>query len=190
FYGFDEAFIDSFSPKVINSVTNFHGKFGLLSGTSIEADWAFSTYKEQYPYPRIIQSENLEILTPSSFTAYNVGVKKSIKNKVELEGVFKQVGAGFRAVGSPFLSVNFREYEMKYQHVLFKGRIKAEANYEELRDNISGFNINTNRMKGYGLKLSTSFAKLPNIIFSHAPYQQGNNHPDSLYRTNNQFSIT
>src|SRR5690606_19140070 len=55
FYGFDEAFIDSFSPKVINSVTNFHGKFGLLSGTSIEADWAFSTYKEQYPYPRIIQ---------------------------------------------------------------------------------------------------------------------------------------
>jgi hypothetical protein len=59
-----------------------------------------------------------------------------------------------------------------------------------MRDNLVELNAATNRLKGYGLKLSTAFEKYPNITASYSPYQQGNNHPDSAYRTNNQFSIT
>ena len=45
-------------------------------------------------------------------------------------------------------------------------------------------------MSGYGITARSNFKKPVNFQFQHTPYQQGNNNPDSLFRTDNQLAVT
>ena len=189
FSAFDLNAIDSFAPNVNNSVLSIGGKLSLLKGMTVEGEWAQSQYKEQYHYKVITTNTSNNISANGTMSYQLKAVQQSGKNtKFEIQT--RQVGAAFRTIGNPFLRRNFRELETKVEQLFFKQKIKFSASYKEMRDNLNELNVTTNRIKGYGLKINTSFDKYPNLMLSYSPYIQGNNHPDSLYRTNNQFSIT
>lgn len=190
-YAYDRTLTDSFAPLIRNGVLNVNGKFTLLKNTTIEGDWAQSRFKEEYVKSREVNfNQTKPILNVNANMAYQLKATQTFGELVKFESQLRQTGAAFRSVGNPFLRRNFREVELKYEQKFFKKQIVVSSNYKEMRDNLVEINSSTNRLKGYGLKLSTHFKKLPNVVLSHSPYQQGNNHPDSLYRTNNQFSIT
>lgn len=180
---------DSFVPNVNNSIISVSSKLKLLKGITVEGEWAQSQYKEQYYY-RNTTSNTSNNLTVNATMAYQLKATHQAGKNTKLEVSARQVGAAFRTIGNPFLRRNFREFDSKLEQLFFKQKVKLAASYKEMRDNLIEINSSTNRMKGYGLKLNTSFEKYPNISLGYSPYQQGNNHPDSLYRTNNQFSIT
>lgn len=181
--------VDSFLPNVNNSVISVSSKAKLIKGTIIEGEWAQSRYREEYRY-RNSASNASNKLGVNATMAYQLKATHQAGKNTKLEVNLRQVGAAFRTIGNPFLRRNFREVDAKLEQMLFKQKVKLAATYKEMRDNLIEINTATNRMKGYGLKLNTSFEKYPNISLGYSPYQQGNNHPDSLYRTNNQFSIT
>ncbi len=189
FTAFDLNTIDSLSPNVNNSVLSIGGKFSLLKGMIVEGEWAQSQYKEQYHY-KVISTNTSNNISANGTMSYQIKAVQQAGKNTRFEIQTRQVGAAFRTIGNPFLRRNFRELESKVEQLFFKQKIKFLASYKEMRDNLNELNVTTNRIKGYGLKLNTSFDKYPNLMLSYSPYIQGNNHPDSLYRTNNQFSIT
>jgi len=191
-YAFDKDIVNSQQPLVKNGVFNISGRFTFLKNLTVEANAAQSFYRESF-----LNTENLSInpvnqkqMGAEMNRAFNVKGTQKLGENAKLEASIKQTGAGFRTVGNPFLRRNFREAEFKYEQQFFKKKLKASGFYKEMRDNLYEINLATNRLKGYGLKVSTAFEKLPNLTLSYSPYQQGNNHPDSLYRSNTQFSIT
>jgi hypothetical protein len=190
-YAYDPKATDKATPMIRNGVANLSGRVTMLKSTVVEANLAQSNYKEQYVEQRSNYNSTTHAkLDASANRAYQVKAIQAIGDNTKIELQVKQTGAAFRTVGNPFLRRNFREGEFKFEQQLFKKRVKVSGFYKEMRDNLVELNAATNRLKGYGLKLSTAFEKYPNITASYSPYQQGNNHPDSLYRTNNQFSIT
>lgn len=180
---------DSFVPNVSNAIISVSSKVKLLKGITVEGEWAQSQYREQY-YFRNTSGNASNNLTVNATMAFQLKATHQAGKNTKLEVNARQVGAAFRTIGNPFLRRNFREFDSKLEQMFFKQKVKLVASYKEMRDNLIEINSSTNRMKGYGLKLNTAFEKYPNIGLSYSPYQQGNNHPDSLYRTNNQFSIT
>jgi hypothetical protein len=109
----------------------------------------------------------------------------SSKFKVSLD----QIQSGYQNIINPFLRKDNRELEAKISQKVFKRKVTLEANYKMFRDNLAGAALYTNRMQGYGLLVKSQFKKAPNFVLQYAPYQQGNNHPDSLFRTNNQLAV-
>lgn len=184
--------IDSLSPNVNNTVLNINFKYEFLNSLTLEGDAAQSNYRERYSGLNGMTSGSSgnEVFDANTHRAYRFKATQIAGKNTELQVEARQVGAAFRSVGNPFLRRNFREVDAKLEQSFWKKKIKLQANYKEMRDNLLELNSSTNRLNGWGVKLQTSFEKLPNVTFSHSPYQQGNNHPDSLYRTNNQFSIT
>lgn len=190
-YAFDREATDSTSPLIRNGVLNLSAKFKLLKQTLIEADWAQSRYRELYPQVRYVTFNQANpVLGNNQNMAWQLKATQQAGENIRFEAQLRQTGAAFRTVGNPFLRRNFRELELKYEQMFMKKKIKLSAGYKQMRDNLVEINTATNRLQGYMLKLSTAFEKLPNLTLSYSPYQQGNNHPDSLYRTNNQFSVT
>lgn len=173
-----------------NTVYNLFAQQTFLKNTTIQGHLAQSSYRESKSY--IIKQEmpSTYQFKRSAFQSYQIKASHLIKENTKIEINLQQTGIGFRTVGNPFLRRNFREIESKVEHKLFKNKIKLQANYKEMGDNLVALGPSTNRIKGYGFKASSAFTKLPNFTLSYSPYQQGNNHPDSLFRTNNQFSIS
>jgi hypothetical protein len=190
-YAFDQVNEDKTQSLIKNGVMNISARFTMLRNTTVEANAAQSSYKEQYheQQSNYTSSGNI-VFDASANRAYQLKATQTVGENTKVEGQIKQTGAAFRTVGNPFLRRNFREAEFKYYQLFFKKKLKFSGFYKEMRDNLIELNKATNRLKGYGLKLSTAFEKYPNVSLSYSPYQQGNNHPDSIYRTNNQFSIT
>jgi hypothetical protein len=189
-YAFDPKSDDKVTPMIRNGVANLSGQLTMLKNTKIEANLAQSTYREKYVQERVNYPGSSVVLDASANRAYQVKATQTAGENVKIEAQLKQTGAAFRTAGNPFLRRNFRELELKYEQQFLKKKIKVSGFYKEMRDNLVELNSATNRLKGYGLKMSTAFEKYPNLSVGYSPYQQGNNHPDSAYRTNNQFSIT
>lgn len=188
-HAFDGVNNENSLNPIRNTIFNLSSQFFIHKNTTIQSNIAHSQYKEKTNYP-IFNSEKVSNqLKASMFQSYLLNIKHNIGENTKLEFNLKQTGLGFRTVGNPFLRKNFRELETKLEKLFFKKKIKIQASYKEMRDNLVEIGPSTNRLKGYGLKLSTSFDKYPNLTLNYSPYQQGNNHPDSLYKTNNQFSI-
>ncbi|MDI1234544.1 MAG: hypothetical protein PSX81_09700 [bacterium] len=193
-YAFDAKSTDINTPQIRNGVLNLNAQFKLFKLTQIEANAAQSVYKESFTtlqtnYVSSTAKTN-DALSTNANKAYLLKATHTVSKNAKIEAQIKQTGAAFRTIGNPFLRRNFREFEIKHEQQFFKKKIKFSGFYKEMRDNLIELNKATNRLKGYGLKLSTAFEKFPNLMLSYSPYQQGNNHPDSIYRTNNQFSVT
>jgi hypothetical protein len=192
FNAFDTKYTDSFSPMVNNGVLALEFKYVFMKHLTLDGEMAQSHYKERFNSLNINSSggNSSSIFDINDSRAFRVKAIQAAGKNTKLQVEARQVGAAFRSLGNPFLRRNFREIDAKLEQSFYKKQILLQGNYKEMRDNILELNQSTNRLKGWGIKLQTSFEKLPNITLSHSPYQQGNNHPDSLYRTNNQFSIT
>jgi hypothetical protein len=100
-----------------------------------------------------------------------------------------KVNLGYMASGAPFNRRNFVEHEAQLKQSAFKRKLMMDLGYKHLRMlNLPGDSF-SNRLKGLSISLRTNFKKAPNLVLSYTPYFQGNNHPDTLFRTNNQFSL-
>ena len=126
-----------------------------------------------------------------SQSAYDLEAVSNVSKSTELEAKYSYVGPNFRNLGNPFMRVNFLEYRASLKQGLFKRQIRAKVFYKQLSDNPLKVNETTNTTSGYGFSISSRFKnrKLPNFNFQISPYEQGNNHPDSLFRVNNQFQL-
>jgi hypothetical protein len=195
-YAFDPKTEDKTKAMTKNGVLNISANVKVIKTIQLEANVAQSSYKEIFVEQKINSTSSSSmpqisnnLFNPSAYRAYQLKTIYTLNENIKIEASVKQTGAAFRTVGNPFLRRNFREEELKYEQQFYKKKIKFSGFYKEMRDNILEINKATNRLKGYGLKISTYFEKYPNLSLSYSPYQQGNNHPDSAYRTNNQFSV-
>ncbi len=108
----------------------------------------------------------------------------------KLKVVGQRIYPGFMNVSNPYMRNGYDEYKAQLDRKFFKRRLHTTFFYKHFSDNITHIQENTNTMKGYGISARTSFKKGPNFFAQHAPYEQGNNHPDSIFRTNNQLSVS
>jgi len=124
-------------------------------------------------------------------TAFWVEGKYKLLENLEIQGKVQRVNPGFKSVGNPFMRVGFFERDFSLKGNFLKNKITSQIFYKMNSDNLANENSSTNKMSGYGIMLQTNLnKKYPNISVYHSPYQHGNNHPDSLLRSFNQFSIT
>lgn len=126
-----------------------------------------------------------------SQSAYDFSIQSEITKTTELDATYSFVGPKYRNLGNPFMRVNFLEYKAKLKQGWIKNQIKTAVFYKQLSDNPMKINETTNTTSGYGFSVQSRFKnrKLPNFTFQISPYEQGNNHPDSLFRVNNQFQL-
>lgn len=127
-----------------------------------------------------------------SNTSFLLKGEVTATKNIEFNGTIEQINPGYHTVGNPYLRSNFRELNVSTKLHFFKRQIIGSANYKDFRDNILAYTNATNEMSGYGLGVRSQFKnqKIPNFTFQHSPYQQGNNNPDTMFRTDNQLSVT
>lgn len=178
-----------------NGVLGFEALYQPNKWPKLDISYAKSTYKT---LNNIVSNSNYVSSGDYSFAqqtmstgAYKILAEKNIIKGITLEGSTQMVGPRFKNLGNPFMRVNFMEHIAKTKFVFFKNQINASAFYKTMRDNPLKINEVTNTTSGYGLSMNTHFKnrKLPNFMASVSPYEQGNNHPDSLFRVNSKFSI-
>lgn len=124
-------------------------------------------------------------------TAYKLNIEKQVNKWATISASTQKVGPKFKSLGNPFMRTNFEEHQVKLKIAAFKGQLLLSSFYKLFSDNVLSISETTNKTSGYGLSLQTRFKnkKLPNFTASISPYEQGNNHPDSLFRVNSQYSI-
>lgn len=128
--------------------------------------------------------------TQLSRSAYKIMGEKTL-GKFTLNASTQFVGPIYKNLGNPYMRTNFREEKMKLVFKGFQEQLSLTGSYKSFRDNPLLISEVTNKIQGYGFAAQTRFKnkKLPNFSASISPYEQGNNHPDSLFRINNRFSV-
>lgn len=160
-------------------------KSDFRSENSAEAD--FVTFNPHDTFGRIEPAYKLSNLN----TAFRVEGGYLITENLEFQTKIQKVNPGFRTLGNPFMRTGFFERDFSLKGKFLKNKIATQVFYKVNNDNLANENSATNRMSGYGVMLQTNFSsKYPNLSVYHSPYQHGNNHPDSLLRSFNQFSVT
>jgi len=177
------------------------------TATGLELDWQFNSkldfkgaiystylsYLFNKPNSPIITEQPLPILTPIQLfkqqSMYVVESKYKLFKNTDVIGKITRVNLGYNAFGAPFNRRNFLEHDVALKQVAFKRKLLLDLGYKNLQMlNLPGDSI-TNKSKGFSFNLRTNLKKLPNLILNYSPYFQGNNHPDTLFRTNNQYSL-
>ena len=122
--------------------------------------------------------------------AMDVKLKFRLHRSTEALFDVSQVNPGYVSLGNPYLRSNFRESQAKLKGKLFKGRVRSIISYKHFMDNLDGVLPTTNTMKGYGISIQGQVSKELSLFAQYSPYQQGNNNPDTLFRTDNQLSVS
>jgi hypothetical protein len=126
----------------------------------------------------------------SSFTdrlSFDAELLLNLHQNTQLRGLIDQKGFAFRTVGSPFLQNDYRMLEVHLQQSLFKQKVVASAFQKSFVDNLSGLNEIDNSMRGMGITVQSNFQKGFNFFATYTPFEQSNQHVDSIQRTNNRF---
>jgi len=185
--------IDLSNPPIKNTVLSLEGKYELLKPFTLEAEVAKSNYQFNNGAEHAITTVNDQPISTSIWDQANLAYKGSVtyinEKNTEASIQLRRVNPGFKSIGNLFLRTNIQEHEFKLKQAFYKQRIKLSLFYKENRDNVYNLLETTNRMKGYGGTLNVSIPKYPTLTVGYMPYEQGNNHPDSLLQTNNQFSM-
>lgn len=186
--------------RVTNSIQGIGGQLVLFNDhLTMKGELMHSQYFSHNSSP----SKNVEIEgLGDSFTfvkptysslhsAYHLQSIYKLGKNTDFEGSIQRVAPGFKTLGNPFLRTGFLEKGLAFNTKLFKEKVSAGLFYKTNQDNLAQENTATNTMNGYGISLQTHLnSRYPNFSFLHSPYQHGNNHPDSILRSFNQFSIT
>lgn len=184
--------LDLSNPPIQNTVVSIEGKYTLKDHWITEGELAQSSYKfnnsadapivtlNDVPVENQLQRPNL---------AYRIKSTYKGKKNTEASASLRQVNPAFKTVGNIFLRNNMMEYEFQLKQSFYKKRIQLTTFYKQNKDNVFEVLETTNRMKGYGGTLNISIPKWPILTVGYMPYEQGNNHPDSILQTNNHFSM-
>ena len=168
------------------------GKFAIVKG-----EWLYSHYEKNIP--SIYNPETNIFINDTQFynpkvrkvsnMAFNVSSSIFPTKNIEVKTSWKWVGPGYRSLGSPYTRTNYDEKEVALKWKLFKGLLNLNGFYKVNKADPLNFREGSYTMSGYGLNARTNFKKLPNLFFNYSPFEQGNNSPDSLLKSNNKFSI-
>ena len=123
--------------------------------------------------------------------AYRIRIEQQLGKGISTELLTQSAGAGFRNLGNPFMRSRFEEHSLKLKGSLLSGRLQLAGFYKRFHDNPGKLEGVTNLNQGYGVSLQTRFKRkrMPNLSFSLSPYEQGNNHPDTLLRVNSRLNL-
>ena len=180
--------IKSDSNNQVNSVSSVGFNFA-LNKVQMKSEMSHAYYKTRNNGAVITETYSPENIIRNSFSSLalvtEVKYKISKKNKVKFK--YDQKNQNFRSLGSPFLRNNYRSIDFTSNNNLLKNKLSISGFYKYFEDNVSNLSENTNTMKGFGATLQTNFKKYPNVLISYTPFEQSNNHQDSLLRTNNKF---
>jgi hypothetical protein len=136
---------------------------------------------------------NNEVISPQmvflSSVAYEGKLTYKPLENTEFRARVRQVNPGYLSLSTPMLLNDVREYELGYRQKLFTNRIIGDVNSKLVRDNLLNLKPTTNEIKGMGITLQTMFNRIPNLLISYQPYQQGNQHPDPLLRLYSQSKM-
>lgn len=183
-----------FEP-IDNWVNGIGGMWMPNKKVQVEGEYLHSVYNDNSLFRRrepTTEIVGIEPVKPSSLfwnnSAFSLKGKYLLHKNIELSTARRQFNPGYRSLGAPFLRQNFIEMEYRFKTKLFKRKLRLSGFYKDLRDNSLNIHRVTNKTNGYGFTLHTKIPKWPDLMVSYSPYQQGNNNPDTLYRSNNQFS--
>jgi len=113
-----------------------------------------------------------------------------LKKKWSFVTKWRQVNPGFRSLGAPYIRHDFAEYDLKLKGKLFRNKLSVTTYYKWLKSNPTKLQETTQMTQGYGFNLRFQSPNWPIAVLSYSPYQQGNNNPDTLYRSNNHLATT
>ena len=180
-----------------NIVGGFGGQLKWKKYAALKGECLYSLYEKNIPSlynpettifindtqfynPKIRQISRMSInLTNSIFPTKNLEIKTS----------WKYVGPGYRSLGAPYIRTNFEEREIALKWKVYKNKLSLNGFYKTNRADPLHYREGDYKMSGFGLNARTNFKKYPNLFLSYSPYEQGNNSPDTQFRSNNKFSI-
>ncbi|MHB1279181.1 MAG: hypothetical protein ACYC1Q_12390, partial [Bacteroidia bacterium] len=99
------------------------------------------------------------------------------------------IGAMYTTVGNPFLRKNYLEKEFNWEQKWLRGKIISKVFYKKLQTLAGELTPETNTTKGAGVQVQSGFSKGINFFALYSPYELGNNHPDTAFRTFNRTSL-
>lgn len=99
------------------------------------------------------------------------------------------IGAFYTTVGNPFLRKNYLEKEYNWEQKWLKGKITSKVFYKKLQTLAGELTPETNTTKGAGVQVQSAFSQGINFFALYSPYELGNNHPDTAFRTFNRTSL-
>ncbi|PCJ66671.1 MAG: hypothetical protein COA58_04220 [Bacteroidetes bacterium] len=177
---------NSEDAAVANSVNGL-GYNAVFGRVSLSTEAAYSYYSLRTPTS--IVNENQSSMFNSIFAKMSLLAesKWKISPNAKLKLKFDQKNQNFKSLGSPFLRSDFRTIDISSTNSFLKKKIIVSGFYKYFTDNVSALSENTNEMKGFGASAQSNFKKYPNFLVSYTPFEQSNNHQDSLLRTNNKF---
>ncbi len=179
-----------------NGVVGINAVYRSNKWPKLDISFAKSSFRAlnnfEFTTPNILNASPYSISQQTmSNGAYKILAEKTVIKGFTLEGSTQMVGPRYKNLGNPFMRVNFIEHIAKTKFAFYNNQIRASVFYKTTSNNPLRISEVTNTSSGYGLSLNTYFKnkKLPNFMTSLSPYEQGNNHPDSLFRINSKFSI-
>lgn len=190
---FDDNTVELPQQNVLHAV-DFEGRAGAKVNYSLSLNHSILNKKESEN--AVITFTNDEGSVSSSFQnfidhfAIEGETEIKLSKTLNLTSSYKRVSPEYVSLGNPFLRNNFHEVDIKAKTKLFKRKITLTSFYKRLQDNITKLSETTNTMDGYGVSIRTNFRGPLNFQGQHSPYQQGNNNPDTAFRTDNQLAVT
>ena len=177
-----------FGTDIRNSVFGFSSKLRSLQTFDIQMGFAWcldnSNSKllldaKQSEFNSFIQDKAIELI-----------VSKALW-KVKLESINKAIGLNYRNFGNPFMIKGLYQNEIKMKSTLFGQALNVAIFYKNIQ--YVQFNEGSFPMisRGFGFSSKTNFKSkwLPNASINYTPFEQGNNHPDSLFMVYTKTSV-
>lgn len=176
-----------------NSVFGIHTQGEIRKGTAIEISSAAAGFSvENGRVQQVIYSATPVVKRAAmSNKAYRIFLEQQLGKGFSGELLTQAAGSAFRNLGNPFMRSRFEEHSIKIKGKIFAEQLQFSGFYKRFHDNPGKLENMTNVSQGYGISLQSRFKKktLPNLNFSISPYEQGNNHPDTLLRVNSRFNL-
>lgn len=174
--------------KEKNSVISFQGEKTLFKKLQMAQIISFSDYSKRTP-SQINSELTPQVINLKDHLASTSNLNFQLFKNTKLMSKYSYYGNYFKTIGNLFLRTAYSEIELSIDQSFFKNKINTQIFYKELKNNPSEFSSQTDKLQGYGLNANTHFEKYPNFFLTISPYQQGNNHPDSIFRTFNQTNL-
>lgn len=171
-----------------NSVFSFQLERKIKKNILLNQTVSISDYSKQ-TIGTMESARSTRILKLNEHLAYSGVVDYQIFKATKINAKYNYFGNYFKTIGNLFLRNAYSEIEIGIDQGLFKNKINTHLFYKQLKNNTNEFSNISDQLSGYGINATSHFEKGPNFFLTISPYQQGNNHPDSLFRTFNQSNL-
>jgi len=170
-----------------NVVIGFFSKIETKNHFEIQGGFAscldnnqINFYRSSSDFKNWMQNKSMDLL-----------ISKSINSNLNLEFSNKSIGLNFQNYGNPFMIKGLIQNQLKLKSTLFQQNLNVAIFYkyaEYLQFNETAFPMLS---KGVGISVKSQFKnkKIPNFTLNYTPFEQGNNHPDSMFRVYTKTAV-